>query len=95
MLGEAPIEILDVQRTVGAESHVHRTYTPSPREVVRVVFEHRGQHHRIVGDGQRAGEPVDRLGRVLGEHDDIAFGIGSEKLRDQLARTLEGDRAHA
>ncbi len=80
-----PIEILDVQRTVRAETDVHRAEAPSPRQVVRVVFEHRRQHHRIVFDGQRAGEPVDRLGRVLGEHDDVAFGVGTEELADQLA----------
>ena len=94
MLGEAPIEILDIQRTVGADAHVHRAEAVSPRQVVRVVFEHRRQHHRVVWGGQRAGEPVDRLGRVLGEHDDVAFGIGTEELADEFARTLERDRAH-
>ena len=46
----------------------------------------------VVG-GQRAGEPVDRLGRVLGEHDDVALGVGADELADELPRPFERDRA--
>ena len=42
---------------------------------------------------QRSGEPVDRLGRVLGEHDHVAFGVGAEELADEVTGPLERGRA--
>ena len=45
VLGEATIEIVDIQRAVRTDAYVHRAEARSPRQVVRVVFEHGRQHH--------------------------------------------------
>jgi len=39
------IEIVDIQRAVRTDAHVHRADPRSPRQVVRVVFQHGRQHH--------------------------------------------------
>ena len=58
-----------------------------------MVFEERGEHDRIVGDGQGSGELVDCLGRVLDEDDDITFGIGPEEIPDEFPGAFERVRA--
>ena len=47
VLSEATIEIVDIQRAVRTDTDVHRAEARSPRQVVRVVFEHGRQHHGI------------------------------------------------
>ena len=46
-----------------------------PREVVGVVLEPGGEHHRVRLDGQRARQQVDRVGRVPPEHHDVPLGV--------------------
>jgi hypothetical protein len=60
-----------------------------------MVLEHGGDHDRLLRQDHRPGEQVDRLGGVLGEHHDIALGVGADKLPDDLPRLLERRSAGA
>ena len=54
-----------------------------------MMLEHGREHHCIALDRQRARELVDRLGRVLREHDDIALWVGADELADEFPCPFE------
>ena len=83
---QLPIEVLFVERPVGAGPHVDGARPRPPRQVVGVVFEQRGEDDCAVVEGHGTGELVDRLGRVLGEHDDIAVRVGVDEPADDIPR---------
>ena len=62
--GEQPIEVVAIERAVGAGTHVHGARTATPRQIVGMVLHHRGQHDGIVVQWYCLGELVDRLRRV-------------------------------
>ena len=45
VLGQPTIEVIDIERAVRTDAHVDRADPCSPRQVVRVVFEHGRQDH--------------------------------------------------
>ena len=77
--GELGVEIVLVQRTVESRPDAHGGRSMPPRQQVGVVLEHGGQYDGVVRQGERPGELVDRLGGVLGEHDDVTLGSAPTK----------------
>ena len=56
--GEQPVEVVEVERPVGQGPHVHHPGPGPPRQVVRVVLEHRRQHDVV---GPRSSDRASRL----------------------------------
>ena len=86
---EEMVEVSFVERAVGPRLHMHGVSPGAPGQVVRVVFEHGREHDGVGAQGDRAGERVERFGRVLAEHDDIAGAIGADEFGDAGTGVLE------
>ena len=83
MAVELTVEVVEIQPAVGRCTDVHRSDPSPPRKIVGVMLQHGGEHDVAVLDLHRPRQLVDRLGRVLREHDHVSFGIGTEEVADR------------
>ena len=89
VLPQEPIEVVDVERAVVVDGDALDVRPGPPRKLVRMVLEAGRHDHRIGMEREGVSHLVDRLGRVLREHDDVAVRVGSHELSDDLPCLFE------
>ena len=90
--GEQPVEVVEVERPIGQGPHVHHPGPGSPRQIVRMVLEHRRQHDVVRSEIDRPCQQVDGVGRVPAEDHGVPRGVGPDERPDELPGLLVRSR---